>query len=96
MGRAGTSLKEYVEKRKKEDPDFGEGYAEGLAEFKLEVLGQMLKDARKAAKMTQTEVADQMGTKKSVISRIEKQGDDIRVSTLFKFANAVGKEVAIR
>ena len=96
MGRAGTSLDEFIKQQKKDDPGFADGYDEGLEEFKLEVLGQMLKEARKAAKMTQTEVADQMGTKKSVISRIERQGDDIRVSTLFKFARAVGKEVAIR
>ena len=44
-------------------------------------LGVMLKEARQKAKITQKELADKTGTKKSYISRIEKGKSDIQIST---------------
>lgn len=44
-------------------------------------LGIMLKDARQEAKITQKELAEKVGTKKSYISRIEKGKSDIQIST---------------
>jgi DNA-binding XRE family transcriptional regulator len=88
-----TTLRDYVAKRKKEDPAFADGYEEGYQKFRL---GVMLKMARKEAKLTQADVAERMGTTKSVISRLEKQADDMMASTLFKYLNAVGRELAIK
>ena len=47
-------------------------------------LGVMLKEARKEAHLTQEELADRINTKKSYISRIEKDASDIRISTLLR------------
>ncbi len=47
-------------------------------------LGAMLKEARKEAKLTQEQLADRTGTKKSYISRIEKGQSDIQISTYSK------------
>ena len=47
-------------------------------------IGVMLKEARKEAKMTQEELAEKTGTKKSYISRIENDASDIKLSTLIK------------
>ncbi|MBE0424768.1 MAG: helix-turn-helix transcriptional regulator [Lutibacter sp.] len=54
--------------------------AESLA-FRL---GAMLKEARKEANLTQEELAERTGTKKSYISRIERGLSDIQVSTYYK------------
>ncbi len=54
--------------------------AESLA-FRL---GVMLKQARKEAHITQKELADKIGTKKSYISRIERGKSDIQLSTYHK------------
>ena len=48
------------------------------------VLSVMLKEARKEAKMTQEELAEKLGTKKSYISRIENGKCDIQLSTLYR------------
>ena len=42
-------------------------------------LGMMLKEARKEARITQEELADRTGTKKSYISRIERGQSDIQI-----------------
>ena len=47
-------------------------------------LGVMLKEARKEANMTQDELAQRTGTKKSYISRIERGLSDIQMSTYYK------------
>lgn len=47
-------------------------------------LGVMLKEARKEAHITQKELADKIGTKKSYISRIERGKSDIQLSTYHK------------
>lgn len=88
----GSSFREYVANRKKTDPEFAEIQGEGYEEFKA---GVLLKMARKEARMTQAQVAEIMGTKKSYISRIENKNDDIRVSTFFRYLSAVGKELHI-
>lgn len=47
-------------------------------------LGIMLKEARKEANLTQEELAEKTGTKKSYISRIERGLSDIQISTYYK------------
>ena len=44
-------------------------------------IGEMLKDERKRAKLTQEQLAERTGTKKSYISRIEAGKSDIQIST---------------
>lgn len=75
-----SDLKKYIEKRKV-DPEFAEGYEQ----FKF---GALLQVFREKAGMTQEEVAQRLGTKKSVISRIENHAENITLSTLHKYAKA--------
>lgn len=44
-------------------------------------LGVMLKEARKSAKLTQEQLAERTGTKKSYISRIERGLSDVQISS---------------
>ncbi len=47
-------------------------------------LGVMIREARKEAKLTQEQLAERADTKKSYISRIERDASDIRLSTLMR------------
>lgn len=47
-------------------------------------IGEIIRDERKQAKMTQEELALKTGTKKSFISRIENGHSDIQLSTLYR------------
>ena len=85
-----SDLKQYVEKRKARDPEFSENYEAGYLEFKI---GVLLRQAREVAGLTQEEVARKLNTKKSAISRIENRAEDVRLSTLRKYARAVGKKL---
>ena len=59
-------------------------------------LGVMLKEARKEAKLTQEELAERTGTKKSYISRIETGKSDIQLSTFYKLIEiGLGKSLNI-
>ncbi len=63
------------------------------------VIGALLKEERKVAKLTQEELANKIGAKKSYISRIENGKTDIQLSTLYKlFELGLGKtlEIAIK
>ena len=60
-------------------------------------LGAMLKEARKQAKMTQEELAEKTGTKKSYISRIERGKSDIQVTTYSRLIEmGLGKRLHIQ
>jgi len=60
------------------------------------VVGEMIKDARKEAHLTQDELAEKTGTKKSYISRVENGKIDIQISTLFKiFEKGLGKKIGL-
>ncbi|MFZ4401163.1 MAG: helix-turn-helix domain-containing protein [Bacteroidales bacterium] len=58
------------------------------------VISEMLKDARKEANMTQEQLAEKVGTKKSYISRLENGRCDIQLSTLYRiFEYGLGKKI---
>ena len=63
-----SDLQKYIEQRNQRDPDFAEGLESGYADFKI---GVLLRQTREAAGLTQEQVARQLGTQKSAISRIE-------------------------
>lgn len=66
--------------------------AESLA-FRL---GIMLKEARQNANLTQEQLAEKTGTKKSYISRIERGLSDIQISTYNKLIEiGLGKHLNI-
>jgi ribosome-binding protein aMBF1 (putative translation factor) len=48
------------------------------------IVGEMLREARRMAKMTQDELARKSKTKKSYISRLENGKIDVQISTLFR------------
>jgi transcriptional regulator with XRE-family HTH domain len=56
-------------------------------------LGVLLNQARLEAGLTQEQMAIKLRTKKSAISRIENHAEDIRLSTLANYAQAVGKHL---
>lgn len=59
-------------------------------------LGVMLKEARKSADLTQEQLAERTGTKKSYISRIERGLSDIQMSTYYKLVElGLGKQLNI-
>lgn len=87
-----SDLKKYIDKRQQQDPDFWKDYDQRFETFKL---GVLLKQARKQAGMTQEQVARELKTTKSVISRMENHATDIRLSTLEKFAKALGRRIEV-
>ena len=87
-----SDLQAYISDRKKRDPEFADGYDEGFRSFKI---GVLLKQARENAGLTQVELAKQLNTKKTAISRIENHAEDIRLSTLEKYAKVFGKKLRV-
>lgn len=57
-------------------------------------LGRLLRDARKAAGMTQDEAAEWMGVERSQISNLETGEHEPRLSTLRKLSDTYGKTVS--
>lgn len=87
-----SDLQAYISDRKKREPEFAEGYDEGFRSFKI---GVLLKQARENAGLTQDELAKQLNTKKTAVSRIENHAEDIRLSTLEKYAKVFGKKLRV-
>jgi len=83
-------LDKYIETRKKLSPKFAKNFDKGYEQFKI---GILLKQARLEAGLTQEQVANKLRTRKSAISRIENHAEDIRLSTLVNYAQAIGKQL---
>lgn len=80
------------------DIKYGKISSEKRDEFEAKaqyfVISEMLKEARKEAKMTQEQLAEKVGMKKSYISRLENGKCDIQLSTLYKiFEFGLGKKI---
>lgn len=59
-------------------------------------IGVMLKEARKEAHLSQKQLAEKTGTKKSYISRIECGRSDIQLSTFYKLIEiGLGRSLSI-
>jgi len=60
------------------------------------IISEMLKEARKEAKLTQQELADKVKTKKSYISRLENGIGNVQLSTLIRiFETGLGKRIGL-
>lgn len=60
------------------------------------IVGEMLKQARKDAKMTQAELAEKAGTKKSYISKLENGNVNIQLNTLIRiFEKGLNRRIGI-
>jgi DNA-binding XRE family transcriptional regulator len=87
-----TTFDEHLDNR------YGKIGAKKRADFEIKAksfaIGEILKDARKEANMTQEELATKTGTRKSFISRIENGHSDIQLSTLYRIVEiGFGKRV---
>ena len=87
-----SDLKQYIERRKKRDPEFAKDFEKGYQDFKI---GTILRQAREEAGLTQAQIASQLNTQKSAISRLENHAQDMRLSTLDKYATALGKKLHV-
>lgn len=54
--------------------------------------GEILRDRRKALKLTQKQLALKIGEEQSYIARVEKGEADIQLSSFFRIARALGIE----
>jgi transcriptional regulator with XRE-family HTH domain len=74
------------------DPGYGlpvfPGFRE-IAESRRRLLGDLV-SRRRSLGLSQTEVAARMGTSQSAVARLEALAGDVRLSTLERYAEAVG------
>lgn len=87
-----SDLANYTKERAARDPEFAGGLESGYTDFKI---GVLLKEARERAGLTQEELARRLDTQKSAISRIENHAGDIRLSTLARYAKALGHSLSL-
>ena len=60
------------------------------------IVSEMLKEARKESNMTQEQLAERSGTKKSYISRIENAKGNIQLSTLIRiFEKGLNRKIGL-
>lgn len=58
-------------------------------------LAETLREERLRAGLTQSELAERIGTKKTYISRLENGKADVQLSTLFRIFEGLGKRVSL-
>jgi DNA-binding XRE family transcriptional regulator len=62
-------------------------------ELRLDLLGQVIKQARQERRLTQTELGHLVGVKKAQISKIENCTTDARFNTILKVFEALGAKI---
>jgi ribosome-binding protein aMBF1 (putative translation factor) len=83
-------LDEVIQERSKKDPAFPLMVEEA---YQRRILLRRLADARRAARLSRTVVAARMNTSESAVARLEAETSDPRLSTVERFAAAVGKRI---
>ncbi len=82
------------------DVQYGKIGTKKRDEFELKaqyfVISEILKEARREANLTQQQLAEKVGTKKSYISRLENGKCDIQLSTLCRiFEDGLGRKISL-
>ena len=62
-------------------------------ELKMELLGQMIRTARKERKLTQEKLGEIIGVNKSQISKLENNANSARIETIIKVFKALKAEI---
>jgi DNA-binding XRE family transcriptional regulator len=79
--------------------DFGEVGTPSREEFDKDTeafcLAQTLKEERIRAGLTQEQLAEKIGTKKTYISRLENGKADVQLTTLFRIFEGLGRRVSL-
>jgi HTH-type transcriptional regulator / antitoxin HipB len=63
-------------------------------ELKLEILGEMIKTARKERHLTQEELGKLIGVQKAQISRLEKNANNVTIDTILRVFQALKAKVS--
>ncbi|GEO06220.1 transcriptional regulator [Adhaeribacter aerolatus] len=89
-----TTFEEHLDKR------YGEQGSLKRTEFEIKAkafaIGEVIKEERRLANMTQEQLAEKTGTKKSFISRIENGHSDIQLSTLYRILEiGLGRKITL-
>ncbi len=88
-----TTFEEHLEER------YGPIGSEKRTDFEIKAkafaIGEIIREERRLSKLTQQQLADKTGTKKSFISRIENGHSDIQLSTLYRLVEiGLGKRIS--
>ena len=79
--------------------DFGAVGTPERDQFDMEcdafIIGEQLKEERQRAGLSQDQLAQKIGTKKSFISRVENGRADIQLSTLVRLFQGLGRQVRV-
>lgn len=86
-------LDEIIEESTKEDPSFPDMVE---AAYQRRILLRELAEKRERAGMTQKDVAARMKTSQSAVARIERGEIDAKLSTLARYAAAIGQRLEWR
>lgn len=88
-----TPIEDFIEE------DYGKIGTPSREKFEMEcdafILGEKLKAERQRVGLTQQQLAERIGTRKSYISRVENGHADIQLSTLYKLFQGVGRKVSV-
>ena len=82
------------------DERYGKNGTESRTDFEIKAksfaIGELIKEERKLANLTQEQLAHKIGAKKSFISRIENGHSDIQLSTLYKLIEiGLGRKIKL-
>jgi ribosome-binding protein aMBF1 (putative translation factor) len=86
-------LDELIDERRKKNADFPELVEANLRARKLV---RSLAERRRKLGLSQTVVAARMGTSQSALARLEAGESDPRISTIERYAEVLGQELAYR
>lgn len=86
------TLRQYKKDLCKKDPDLSVRLEQRMEQLKI---SEHLRAARAAAGLTQQEVADRMRVKRTYVSRLEGRPQNITLSTLAKYTEAVGAAFSV-
>lgn len=87
-----SDIEKFIADRKIRSP---KAWANFDAEYRQYAIGMLLAEHRQKAGLSLSKLAVRMKMQKSALSRLENHGEDMKISTIFRYVEATGQPFSI-
>lgn len=88
-----SDIEKFISERKAKSPKAWAGFEQKYRKY---AIGMLLAEYREQSGLSLGELAKKVKMEKSALSRLENHGEDVRLSTITKYVEAIGRPLELK
>ena len=88
-----SDIEKFIQERKAKSPKAWAGFEQKYRKY---AIGMLLAEYREQSGLSLGEFAKKVKMEKSALSRLENHGEDVRLSTITRYVEAIGRPIELK